>query len=88
MSNNKSKYIIIQTDLATIPVVFGDLISHVRVAYSLVTDPDDVIAAGFCYIDDNGRYVCYGESVSLRVKSRGEEDSSFLNKYLGIDREY
>ena len=80
----KSKYVIVQTDLAIVPVVFGDVASHVSVAYSLVTDPDSVIGAGFCYIDDNGKYVCYGESIGLRVKSRGEEDSNFLNKYLGV----
>jgi hypothetical protein len=36
---------------------------------------------------DNDIYFCYGESISLKVKSRGETDSEILNKYLGAVRE-
>jgi hypothetical protein len=80
--NYKSKYVILDTGYIT-PIVFTDLLQHVDVANGI---GGTVIAAGFCYIQD-GRYVCYGESVSLRVKTRGAEDEKILNKYLGVDYE-
>lgn len=82
----KSKYIVTEDD---IPVVFSELApSHAEVALALF--PNRKIAgAGFCYIEtrgpESGRYVCYGESISLRVKSRSEVDSKILNRYMGVD---
>lgn len=81
----KSKYIIIDTLIAMLPVVFSDLATHRDIANGVGSN---VIGAGFCYINDEGKYVCYGESVSLNVKSRGDEDSKILNKFLGTNNEY
>lgn len=81
----KSKYIIVDTGQCIAPVVFSELLTHSDVAQALANS-SSVLGAGFCYIQDN-RYVCYGSSISLGVKSRGEEDSKFLNKYLGAEHD-
>ena len=75
----KTKYIIFDTDLLT-PVVFPDTLIHVDVAKALGYP---VISAGFCEIIGD-KYECYGESVSLNVKSRYREDSEILNRMLNL----
>jgi hypothetical protein len=78
--NYKSKYLVIDTAAGLIlPFVFSELLSHDEMAAKF---KGEVIGAGFCYIQDN-LYVCYGESISCKVKSRGEVDSRILNKLLG-----
>ena len=80
----KSKYIIVDNATGIIPVVFTELATHKDVARGFM--PGTIIGAGFCYIDERDcKYVCYGESTSLNVKSRGDEDSKLLNKFLGVD---
>lgn len=82
----KSKYVILNTTSA-IPVVFSELLTHADVVRSLTGNTKDVLGAGFCYIkqtEDGPRYVCYGESISLKVVSRNEKDEFILNKYLGL----
>lgn len=80
----KSKYIIIGD--GNIPVVFPELYEHRRVAIAMTDEPLSapgvIVGAGFCYIEDN-KYVCYGESISLHIKSRNEIDSKILNIKLG-----
>lgn len=77
----KSKYIVIKQDTLDYPFVFSELSVHADVGRAL---GGQVIAAGFCFIQDNA-YICYGESISLNVKSRGKEDSDLLNCLLGVD---
>lgn len=84
--NYKSKYIIVEIGLAACPIVFSDVVGHDDIARPY--RQGSVLGAGFCYIDKNGHYSCYGESRSLNIKSRGEEDSRILNKYLGVIHEY
>jgi hypothetical protein len=80
---SQAKYIIIESGPFLLPVVFSELQTHADVARALSGGGQpSVVGAGFCHIDDD-RYVCYGESVSLKVKSRGDEDSKLLNSYLG-----
>lgn len=64
-------------------IVFSDLLEHNKVAFSLGGMIYDIIGAGFCYINADNEYTCYGESVSLKVKS-GENDSKELNRVLGV----
>ena len=45
------------------------------------------ISAGFCYIEDNGTVKCFGESVSLDLKSL-PEDSEILRKQLFDEKYY
>ncbi len=80
----KSKYIIIDGHLAIAPVVFAEFLNHSDVARAIAPS-DKVLGAGFCYIENN-QYVCYGESISLQVKSRGAEDSIILNRVLGATK--
>lgn len=44
-----------------------------------------VISAGFCYIEKD-KVLCFGESVSLRLKSNEEEDTKLATKQIyGFD---
>jgi hypothetical protein len=79
----KSKYVILDQAAACIPIVFGDMITH----SDMECLGGKVIGAGFCYINEKGLYECYGESVSCKVKSRGEQDAKILNKFLGVTHE-
>ena len=79
--NYRSKYVIIDTGMAVVPIVFSDLLGHADMAVGI---GGKVLGAGFCYINSDGQYTCYGESTSLRVKSRPEEDARILNRFLGV----
>jgi len=79
--NRKSKYIVVKHEGFEMPIVFSDLMQHTQAA-----GLREVIGAGFCYVEA-GEYVCYGESIGLHVKSRGETDASVLNEMLGMIRE-
>lgn len=79
----KAKYIIID---GMTPVVFPETLTHADVKSSLAPGAD-CTGAGFVHITHDGAYSCYGESVSLKVKSNGEKDSFILNRYLGGKQE-
>lgn len=74
----KAKYII---DRKSTPVIFPETLNHAEVAHAL--NFSQVTGAGFVSVSHDGAYQCYGESVSLKVKSNGEADSEILNRYLG-----
>jgi hypothetical protein len=94
----RSKYIVIDAAVGgMLPVVFSELMSHADVAAALKhVGGGEIVGAGFCHITNilNDRdliephYVCYGESNSLGVKSRGDDDSRVLNKRLGVIKDY
>ena len=71
----KSKYVILDSG----PIVFSEMLQHADVARALGTE---VYGAGFCCIVDD-KYVCYGESISLKMKADPEKDSAKLNRFLG-----
>lgn len=75
----KAKYIIINKDQ---PVIFSETFLHASVAIALAPN-EPITGAGFVEVGIDGSYKCYGESISLKVKSNGEADSKILNKYLG-----
>jgi hypothetical protein len=79
----KAKYIIAD---GNIPIVFAEVITHADMARNIGAKSDQIVGAGFVYIQDDG-YKVYGESVSLQVKSRGADDERILNKYLGGKQE-
>jgi hypothetical protein len=81
--NFKSKYIIIDALVSDTPIVFSEILTHADVARAM---GGKVKSAGFCYIQNN-QYVCYGESISLKVQSRGADDSKILNLLLGASNE-
>lgn len=78
----RSKYVILDQGVI-VPLVFSELINHLDVARCI---GGQVVGAGFCFIDEE-KYHCYGESISLKVVSRPDEDARILNKYLGAVHE-
>ena len=84
----KAKYIVIKSGGLEQPFVFSELAAHADVARAL---DREVVGAGFCYIKetpDGPRYKCYGESVSLLVRNRGEVDDDVLNRLLGVTHSF
>ena len=78
----KCKYIIVKHGSTEQPFVFSELSVHSDIARAV---GGEVVGAGFCFIDED-RYCCYGESVSCKVKTRGEKDENVLNRMLGVDQ--
>jgi len=74
----KLKYVIVNQEYAEVPIMFPEFLTHSQVA---TWYHRNVVSGGFCYFDGD-EYVCYGESISLDVKSRWEEDSKILTKYF------
>ncbi len=72
------KYLIIMVRGCECSIVFNPILDHADVA----GDQMEVISAGFCrmpnYLNDNA--FAYGESVSLKIKSRGQEDARVIFK--------
>lgn len=58
-------------------VIFSEQISHDIMASCF---SDEIVSAGFVKLDNDVKSgnVCYGESVSLRLKSIPEEDTKLL----------
>jgi hypothetical protein len=77
-----AKYIIADIDGFPTPIVFPDRLVHADVAAAFGA-LKRVSGAGFCTIDKDG-YHCYGESISLEVKSGYDADSNHLNRMLGV----
>lgn len=75
----RTKYIVLKKGSSEMPYLFSELDTHSEVARAL---GGKVVGAGFCWINDNGQYECYGESISCNVKSRKEVDSKVLNDLL------
>lgn len=84
-----AKYIVIRCHEGEFAFVFPPLMAHRDIAQAIQTSRDNldcglrastVVAGGF--ISDTGK--CYGESESLKVKSRGPVDEVILaNGCLG-----
>lgn len=95
----RMKYIIIDNGLEELPFIFSDLVNHndmERALQRLVHG--DTVSAGFVVIKQDPvegtieptlqvSFGCYGESISLDLKSR-PEDSDVLNRVLGVTNQY
>jgi hypothetical protein len=77
---SRRKYIIIEAGNLEMPILFSDLQSHAGVAASMTAHAGTVVSAGFWSVNTEGRYTCYGESVSLKIKSRPDADSYLMNQ--------
>lgn len=77
----KAKYICVKPSIITgeIIFIFPETLTHKHVALQLGYD---VISAGFVTLYDND-LVCFGESVSLNIKSREHEDNKLLKNMIG-----
>ena len=86
---NQSKYIIFENSCGLeIPVIFSPLIQHKDI--NLNDFNFKPVAAGFClfmgsHYNGSPFYSCWGESVSLKLTSRGKQDSEILDRYLQYD---
>ena len=74
------KYIIVSDGILEQGIIFSEGLSHKDVyKYS-----GQIKSAGFCRLGLSLNYdiiyQCYGESQSLGLKSRGEEDEKILNR--------
>lgn len=82
------KYIVLRQNFGSfakeIPVIFPDVLVHSDVAETMKRLPElrsaDVISAGFVSSLDCD-VACHGESTTLKLKSRGEQDSKFIKMY-------
>ena len=68
-------------------VVFPDTVTHKEMASHF--DENSVVSAGFVMIDldDINNSFCYGESISLHLRSLGKEDTdlfkiNFVNMFV------
>ena len=79
----KQKYIVTENDVM---IVFSELLEHSRFRSF------NPISAGFISIGAEDKYKptiqCYGESVSLDIKSREEEDTMLAKRQILGDIEY
>lgn len=83
----KWKYVIVEFDGFPIPFVFPELPNHCDVAGALEHSHKGgpIVSAGFCWYDDeNNTWVVYGESTSLKLKSRPEEDVRIFNSAFRV----
>jgi len=67
------KYIVIQSSFCENLIILPASMSHREVADSLVSAREFVLSAGFLsiYLEDNSiKIQCYGESETLKIKSR------------------
>jgi hypothetical protein len=73
----RQKYIVFKDGSIEDIITFSELMNHNRAALAL--DPESIISAGFLevYAGDDGELgvACFGESTTLHLKSRGDEDA-------------
>ena len=68
------KYVIFKGNGMFHPVTFSDYTTHKQISVEGAVP----IAAGFVKFDLSGWPICYGESESLHLKSRGEADADII----------
>lgn len=78
---NKLKYIV---DVVGGFAIFPPYIDHDTVANLMTKRGIDPVGAGFIDFFD-GTVHCYGESVSMRMKSRGAEDDAVIAFKLDLN---
>lgn len=83
----KLKYVIIEFDGINTPFIFPELPNHVDVANALSESfwGGKIISGGFCWFDyKNNTWAVYGESTSLKMKSRPIEDVAIFNSTFRV----
>ena len=76
------KYIILQSPSGLeIPVLFPDFIGHNDIKNTI--EFSDVVSAGFCKPDCEGKISTWGESTTLKLKSE-VRDRSLINRAFDI----
>lgn len=64
-------------------VIFPESITHADIARKLFVE-GSIVSAGFVCFDKEGKPFSYGDSVGLKIKSRGEKDQRLLETALGM----
>lgn len=77
---HEAKYIVFDDGTYVVPVIFSDFEEHSEMKRRYPSNYK-ILGAGFISVGKFG-LSCYGESVTLNVKSRGKEDEAiFLNMF-------
>lgn len=90
----KTKYVVgyrpIGHGRQPVGILFPEAINHKDLAVGVFGDVKYVLGGGFCYIEECEGHATtatvYGDSVSLKIKSR-PEDAYYLNYALGLTDE-
>lgn len=83
-----SKYIVFDDGLVDSAVIFSRHFSHDNMAMAISKlgghhpESPKPISAGFVQIMDDGTIQAYGESTSLKLRSRPEIDSKIITKMI------
>ena len=74
------KYITYESiEYGSIFVIFDKITNHDDMASRL--SYEKILGAGFVGFADDVGACCYGKSVSLKIKSRGQEDNKIINRF-------
>ena len=86
----QTKYVIFNNGIMDKAIVFGETLSHAEIADMITRKfPGvNIVSAGFVGTTKDNKKIGYGESISLLLKSRGEQDTRALNEVFCIDNEY
>ena len=79
--SSRMKYIVVEGHLCDKIYIFGESDEHWDIANRI---DGTVLGAGFVGIDSTGLF-CWGNSVSLDIKSRPEADTKLLRREFGMD---
>lgn len=77
------KYIIFKRPTGEFPIIFPAMVKHAMIAKSIQSEYPGIVPvrAAFAKLY-RGYWHCYGESVSLKLKSNPTEDDILLNTFL------
>jgi hypothetical protein len=79
-----AKYICIEyPGIGEAIIIFPEFLTHKDMARNNAACGCNIISAGFVQENATGGLVCYGDSVSLEIKSRPEIDTALVNRMLG-----
>ena len=67
-----NKYVCTKIDKLETILIFPDYVGHDEYVRMISKHKEEILGAGFISISDNEEHTkCYGESISLGIKSRG-----------------
>ena len=77
------KYVVVRDEFGGIevPLIFPETINHSTV--QKFNQDHTSVSAGFCGVNKEGRWEAWGQSLTLRLKSRPEIDGKILTEAFG-----
>jgi hypothetical protein len=82
MEHLKTKYVMFGDEKWATPIIFPNGVIHRDLASLIQSELGRPISAGFCFLSAGAGWKCFGESISLNLKSRGEVDAKIMNDLL------